>query len=102
MGKNNKNVYHVDMNGIYKNDLDNVLSFINNYLLKKYDRLYIIETIINECDTNCDGIKHLLNDLTHNDKNIFTIRREPDNKSKLWEHITDYTLDINKGISLVD
>lgn len=102
MGKKKKNVYDVDMNGIYKKGLETVLSFINDYLLKKYDRLYMIERILNECDTNCDGIRHLLNYLEYNDKNIFTIRREPNNKSKLWNHITNYTLDINTGISLFD
>ena len=94
--------YDVDMNGIYKKDLMNVLDFIKTFLLKKYERNFIIKTIRNECDFDKNAIKHLIEYLESNNIEIFTIRREPDNKSKLWKHITDYTLDINHVISLFD
>ena len=68
MGKKKKNVYDVDMNGIYKKDL--------------------IEKIREECDIEKEGIKNVIEYLETNNKNVFIIRREPDNKSKLWEHFT--------------
>jgi len=102
MGKKNKNVYDVDMNGIYKKDLITTLDFINNYLLKKYEKNILIEKIRENCDIEKEGIKNVIEYLETNNKNVFIIRREPDNKSKLWVHITDYTLDVNSAISIFD
>lgn len=102
MGKKKKNVYDVDMNGIYKKDLITIINFINNYLLKKYEKKVLIEKIREDCDIEKEGIKNVIEYLETNNKNVFIIRREPDNKSKLWDHITDYTLDVNSAISIFD
>ena len=95
-----KKNWNVDMNGIYKKDLMNILDFIKTFLFKKYETDFIIKTIRDQCDLDKIAIKHLIEYLESNNVEIFTIRREPDNKSKLWKHITDYTLDINHAISL--
>ena len=101
MGKKKK-VYDVDMDGIYKNDLVICKDLINKHLLKKYKKSEIIEKIKEEKDENKKSIKHLLRYLENDEENIFTIRREPNNKSKLWGHITSYTLEINSAIALFD
>ena len=82
-----------------------IKSFTKEYLLKKYS----VETMINKIRNNFDlnnneniAICHYIHYLEYNDDSKFIIRREPDNKSKLWKHITDYTLDINHAISLFD
>ena len=100
-----KNKYIVDMNGIYKKDLDNIKYFTKEYLQKKYS----LETIINKIHNNFDlnnneniAIYHYIYYLEYNDDSKFIIRRKPDNKSKLWNHITNYTLKINSIISLFD
>lgn len=90
----------VDMNGIYDQDLVMILNFIDKVLLKEHQKETIIETIRNECDINKCGIKHLIEYLEKGNKKIFTIRRKPNSKSKLWNHMTDYTLDINSALSL--
>ena len=102
MGKKKKNVYDVDMNGIYKKYLITTLDFINNYLLKKYEKNVLIEKIRENCDIEKEGIKHVIEYLETNNKNVFIIRREPDNKSKLWEHFTDYQTDVICAISVFD
>lgn len=102
MGKKKKIVYDVDMDGIYKNDLVLTKDLINKHLSKKYKKSEIIEKIREEKDENKKSIKHLLSYLENGDENIFTIRREPNNNSKLWRHITLYTLEINSALVLFD
>ena len=102
MGKKKKNVYDVDMNGIYKKDLITTINFINSCLLKKYEKKVLIEKIREECDIEKEGIKNVIEYLETNNKNVFIIRREPDNKSKLWEHFTDYNTDVISAISVFD
>ena len=102
MGKKKKNVYDVDMNGIYKKDLITTLDFINNFLLKKYEKKVLIEKIREECDIKKEGIRNVIEYLETNNKNVFIIRREPDNKSKLWEHFTDYNTYVISAISVFD
>lgn len=48
------------------------------------------------------SIKHLLRYLENEEENIFTIRREHNNKSKLWGHITCYTSEIDSALTLFD
>ena len=103
--KKKKNKYIVDMNGIYKKDLNTIERFTKEYLLKKYSSEIMINKIRNNFDLNNNeniAIYHYIHYLEYNDDSKFIIRREPDNKSKLWNHITDYTLKINSAMSLFD
>jgi len=95
-GKTNKKhfgEYDVDMDGIDESSLKINLDILDN-LLKKYGKPILLNKLEETCYYNNniqdDIVTHVIHYIENQDKNIFTLRRKPDNKSKLWNCFTLY------------
>ena len=102
MGKTNKNVYDVDLDGIYEEEIIRIMKLIDDDV-KAYGKDKLLNYLESETPPEINfaktiedkkkiqlGYNHVIKYIKEGVKDHWTIRRKPNNKSKLWKHWTLY------------